>query len=174
MIKEFERREGGLRGHRLPPRPSPSPPPRTSRTKQGDYIYGFCQDATTAKSLYAAVQTAVDAAARRRRRLRGGAWATWASRLQCVPWTSTDVIANTTGIDALLDGHSHSLSSRKPSRTRTARTCCWPPDRHQAGQHRLRCVIATDGTLSTRLNRWSNYAALHETAGASWNDVQPQ
>ena len=26
----------------------------------------------------------------------------------CQPWTSSDVIVNTSGIDALLDGHSHS------------------------------------------------------------------
>ena len=29
--------------------------------------------------------------------------------ISCSPWTSSEVIANTTGIDALLDGHAHSL-----------------------------------------------------------------
>ena len=36
-------------------------------------------------------------------------WRIWALRAESAPCTSTDVIANTTGINALLDGHSHSI-----------------------------------------------------------------
>ena len=71
----------------------------------GNFIYGFFQDETGEK-LYAAVQTAVDAA------IAEGAQYVIAmghlgNEAECAPWTYADVIANTTGIDALLDGHSH-------------------------------------------------------------------
>lgn len=73
----------------------------------GNYIYGFCQD-TDGKKLYAAVQSAVDAAA-----AEGADYIIAVAHLgieaECTPWMSTEVIANTTGIDAMIDGHSHSV-----------------------------------------------------------------
>ena len=71
----------------------------------GNFIYGFFQDETGEK-LYAAVQSAVDAA------IAEGAQYVIAmghlgNEAECKPWTYADVIGNTTGIDALLDGHSH-------------------------------------------------------------------
>ena len=74
---------------------------------QGEYIYGFLQDETGEK-VYAAVQSAVDAA-----RAEGAEYVIALSHLgielDCSPWMSTDVITNTTGIDVVLDGHSHSV-----------------------------------------------------------------
>ena len=71
----------------------------------GNFIYGFFQDESGEK-LYNAVQTAVDAAI-----AEGAAYVVAMGHLgneaECAPWTYADVIANTTGIDALLDGHSH-------------------------------------------------------------------
>ena len=73
----------------------------------GNYIYNFCQDESGEK-LYAAVQTAVDAA-----RAEGAdlvvALAHLGIEADCAPWMSTDLITHTTGIDAVLDGHSHSV-----------------------------------------------------------------
>lgn len=72
----------------------------------GNYIYGFMQD-DTGEKLYAAVQSAVDAA-----RKEGAKYVIAMAHLgieaDCQPWTSSDVIVNTSGIDVLLDGHSHS------------------------------------------------------------------
>ena len=72
----------------------------------GNYIYGFMQDETGEK-LYTAVQNAVDAA-----RKEGAKYVIAMAHLgieaDCQPWTSSDVIVNTSGIDAVLDGHSHS------------------------------------------------------------------
>lgn len=72
----------------------------------GEYIYDFCNDAT-GKKLYTIVQKAVDAA-----KAEGADYVIAVGHLgideQSEPWTSTSVIANTTGIDALIDGHSHS------------------------------------------------------------------
>ena len=73
---------------------------------EGNYIFGFLQDETGEK-LYTAVQNAVDAA-----RKEGAKYVIAMAHLgieaDCQPWTSSDVIVNTSGIDALLDGHSHS------------------------------------------------------------------
>ena len=73
----------------------------------GNYIYAFQQDETGEK-LYAAVQSAVDAA-----RAEGAQFVIALAHLgieeDCSPWTSSEVIVNTTGIDAVLDGHSHSM-----------------------------------------------------------------
>ena len=73
---------------------------------EGNYIYDFCQGEDGAK-LYAAVQKAVDAA-----RAEGAEIVIVMSHLgtdaSSVPYTSSDLIVNTTGINAVLDGHSHS------------------------------------------------------------------
>ena len=74
---------------------------------EGNYIYSFCQGEDGA-NLYAAVQKAVDAA-----RAEGAEIVIVMSHLgtdgSSVPYTSSDLIVNTTGINAVLDGHSHSV-----------------------------------------------------------------
>lgn len=81
--------------------------PKYFQDDNGNYIYAFQQDETGEK-LYAAVQAAVDAA-----RAEGAQFVIALAHLgieeDCSPWTSSEVIVNTTGIDAVLDGHSHSL-----------------------------------------------------------------
>jgi 2',3'-cyclic-nucleotide 2'-phosphodiesterase (5'-nucleotidase family) len=73
----------------------------------GNYIYGFMEGGD-GHDLYAAVQEAVDAA-----RAGGADYVIVAGHLgvdaQSAPWRSVDVIANTDGIDAFIDGHSHSV-----------------------------------------------------------------
>lgn len=71
----------------------------------GNYVYGFMQDKTGEK-VYQAVQGAADAA-----REEGADFVYVMAHLgneeACRPWTYADVIANTSGIDVFLDGHSH-------------------------------------------------------------------
>ena len=80
--------------------------PAFFQNEAGEYIYDFCND-TTGEKLYNIVQKAVDAA-----KAAGADYVIAVGHLgideQSEPWTSTSVIANTTGIDALIDGHSHS------------------------------------------------------------------
>lgn len=72
----------------------------------GNYIYGFCEG-NDGKDLYSNVQSAVDAAKK-----AGADYVIAVTHLgiddESKPWTSKEVIANTTGIDAVIDGHSHS------------------------------------------------------------------
>ena len=76
----------------------------------GNYIYGFCEDATGA-ALYAAVQTAADSA-----RAAGAEFVIAVGHLGNEgvhqQWSSEAVIENTTGIDAFIDGHSHETYER--------------------------------------------------------------
>ena len=83
--------------------------PSYFQDEEGNWIYDFCNDETGA-ALYAAVQEAVDAA-----RAEGVDYVIALAHLgidgESAPWRSTDVIQNTTGIDVVLDGHSHSVIS---------------------------------------------------------------
>ena len=85
--------------------------PTYFQNEQGEYIYDFCQGEDGAR-LYEAVQKAVDAA-----REEGAEFVVVLSHLgidgSSVPYTSSDLIVNTSGIDAVLDGHSHSTISQE-------------------------------------------------------------
>lgn len=85
--------------------------PSNLQGEDGEYVCGFYQDETGEK-LYAGVQTAVDAA-----RADGAdiviALAHLGIAKDCEPWTSSDVITNTTGIDVMLDAHSHTVMERE-------------------------------------------------------------
>ncbi len=79
--------------------------PKYFQDDDGNYIYGIAGGAD-GTALYEYVQTAIDAAAQE---------ADYVIALghlgidpSSVPWTSEEVIANTTGLDAFIDGHSHS------------------------------------------------------------------
>ena len=73
--------------------------------ENGNYVFGFLQDAT-GEGVYNAVQTAIDNA-----REEGAEYVIVMGHLgnekECEPWTYADVISHTSGADAFLDGHSH-------------------------------------------------------------------
>ena len=80
--------------------------------EDGIYRYGFCEDDSGTK-LYDAVQSAVDQA-----RADGADYVVALAHLGqdgVTPrWTSTSVAANTSGIDVVIDGHSHELYAQTP------------------------------------------------------------
>ena len=73
--------------------------------ENGNFIYSFCED-ESGQALYENVQASVDAA-----RTEGADYVVAVAHLgvdvSSAPWRSTDVIANTHGIDVMIDGHSH-------------------------------------------------------------------
>lgn len=85
--------------------------PAFFQDENGNYIYSFCQG-ENGQVLYDRVQDTVDAA-----RADGAdyvvALAHLGEDLASRPWMSTEVIANTTGIDAVLDGHSHTVDAEQ-------------------------------------------------------------
>ena len=76
---------------------------------EGNWIYSFCEG-NNGQDLYDKVQATVDAA-----RAEGVDYVIALAHLgidaSSSPWTSSELIVNTTGIDAVLDGHSHSVIS---------------------------------------------------------------
>lgn len=79
--------------------------PANLKNEDGEWIYDFSND-KTGEILYETVQSAVDSA-----REKDVDYVIAVGHLgtdeESEPWTSSDVIANTTGIDAFIDGHSH-------------------------------------------------------------------
>ena len=81
--------------------------PASFMDKDMNYIYGFYQD-KTGEALYDQVQKTIDEAKK-----DGADYVIVIAHLgiesSCSPWMSTELIENTTGIDVVLDGHSHSI-----------------------------------------------------------------
>ena len=80
--------------------------PTFFQDENGNYIYGFCSD--TPDTFYNKIQETVDAA-----KAEGSDIIIAIAHLGDTGiqngWSSLDVIANTNGIDVVLDGHSHSV-----------------------------------------------------------------
>ena len=82
--------------------------PKYFMNDRGEFIYGFLQEDSTGAKLYRAVQKAVDDA-----RAEGAIYVILMGHLgnaaESSPWRYDQVIENTSGIDVMLDGHSHDL-----------------------------------------------------------------
>ena len=81
--------------------------PKYFQDSNGNYIYGIA-GGVDGQALYDSVQAAIDAV-----KAAGADYVIGLAHLgvdeSSRPWTSKDVIAHVTGLDALLDGHSHSV-----------------------------------------------------------------
>ncbi len=121
--------------------------PAYFQDENGNYIYGIA-GGTDGSALYAAVQTAIDSASKE---------ADYVIALGHLgddpasdPWNSEDVIANTTGLDAFIDGHSHSTVPMKQVADKAGN----PVVLTQTGSYLAavgEMTIAADGTISTQL-----------------------
>lgn len=135
------------------PKTFTSSTPSYFQDAEGNYVYGFCEGNDGA-DLYAAVQSAADSA-----RAEGADYVIVQAHLgieaECSPWMSTEVIANTTGIDALLDGHSHSEIEQEAVLNKDGETVLMA-----ACGTKLENIgylkISTEGELSTGLYTWDN------------------
>ncbi len=78
---------------------------------QGNYLYSFAEG-NNGQDLYKSTQSTVNAA-----RARGADIVIAIAHLgidqESSPWTSVELVQNTTGIDVVIDGHSHSTFIRK-------------------------------------------------------------
>lgn len=150
IIKEFDGVKFAFVGISTP-KTLTSSTPKYFMDEEGNFIYSFCQSEDGSK-LYETVQTAVDAA-----RSEGAdyviAMAHLGNETEAEPYTYADVISHTTGIDAMLDGHSHDLDQVKmlnKEGKEVLRSACGT---------KLEAIgylrIKTDGTLSTGLYKWA-------------------
>lgn len=149
------------------PKTITSSTPKYFQDEKGNFIYGFMQDETGEK-LYAAVQSAVDAA------IEEGAdyviaMAHLGNEATCAPYTYADVIANTTGIDAFLDGHSHDTDQvvmKNKDGEDVPRAGCGT----KLGGIGYARISAADGSIQTGLYTWTNDVSVPALLGVE-NDI---
>ena len=115
----------------------------------GKYIYGIAAG-KDGSALYAAVQKAIDAAAKEADYVI--ALGHLGDDPSSQPWTSEEVIAHTTGLDAFIDGHSHSTVEGKQVKDKAGNTVVLT----QTGTAFAaigEMTIAADGTITTKLTK---------------------
>ena len=155
VIKEFDGVKIGFVGVTTP-KTITSSTPTYFQDENGEYVYGFAQDATGEK-FYAAIQSAVDAA-----RAEGAQYVVVCGHLgneeTCEPYTSNEVIYNTTGIDALLDGHEHMVLANNLVKNKEGKDVVF-----SACGTKLAYVgvltIAADGKITSDLLTWDAEAS---------------
>ncbi len=134
------------------------PKPQLFQDDNGNAIYGFMEDESGAK-LCEAVQDAVDEV-----RAEGADYVVLLAHLgsdeECRPWTYRDVISGTTGIDAVLDGHSHDADQvvmKNRDGKDVVRSACGSRMEHVGALH-----ISRDGEISSELYSWAGDIAAPE------------
>ena len=161
IIREFDGVKIGFVGVDTPETLTSSTP-RFFQNEAGEYIYDFCQG-SDGSAFYAAVQKAVDDV-----RAEGAEYVFLLAHLgnEAVlkPYTYADVIENTTGIDVLLDGHSHD-TDRVVMKNKNGDTVI-----RQACGTKLAAVgwaeiSAETGKVDTGLFTWNNSMTVPELLG---------
>ena len=152
VVKEFDGVKIAFVGITTP-KTLTSSTPKYFQDENGNFIYGFFED-ETGEGLYNAVQKAVDDA-----RAEGATFVVALAHLgnedECRPFTYADVIANTTGINALLDGHSHDtyhVEMRNKARETVLRQGCGTK---MEGIGYLK-IAAKDGAMEAGVMMWNN------------------
>lgn len=134
--------------------------PKYFQDENGNYIYGIA-GGTDGAALYAAVQKAIDAAAAEADIVIG--LGHLGDDPASDPWNSEDVIANTHGLDAFIDGHSHSTVEGREVADKDGRTVILT----QTGSYLAnlgQMTIAADGTITTKLLTAEDLAGIEPDA----------
>ncbi len=143
--------------------------PKYFQDEAGNYIYSFCEGNDGA-DLYEAVQTAVDDAS-----AKGAdvivAVGHCGVGTEIAPWQSTDIIANTTGIDVFIDGHSHSVIAGETYQNENGEDVILTSS--GTGLENIgKVTITAGGTVSTELI--SDYTEKDETVDAFVKNIQAE
>ena len=150
VIKEFDGVKIAFVGVTTPLTPRSSTP-KYFQDDQGNFIYGFLQD-ETGETVYSAIQKAVDDA-----RAEGANYVILMGHLgneeEVIPWRYNDVLENTTGIDVMLDGHSHDTDQVKVKNKDGEEVIRSAVGTKMAN---IGCLtIGTDGSIKTELLSWN-------------------
>ena len=135
--------------------------PRYFMDDEGNFIYGFLQD-ESGELLYNAVQKAVDEV-----RAEGADYVVVLAHLgnetECIPWMYSDVISHVSGIDAMLDGHSHDTDQvvmKDKDGKDVVRSACGTKLANIGVLH-----ITRDGKISSELYAWGSSVAAPKLLG---------
>ncbi len=133
----------------------------------GNYVYKFA-GGTDGSDLYNSVQASVDAA-----KADGADYVVAIAHLgveeTSEPWRSTDLIANTTGIDVVLDGHSHSVIPSQEVANKNGDTVLLTSTGTKLNAIG-KLVITADGKMTTELV--TDYTQKDATIDAFVKDIQ--
>ncbi|MBR4550201.1 MAG: bifunctional metallophosphatase/5'-nucleotidase [Oscillospiraceae bacterium] len=135
--------------------------PRYFMDENGEFVYSFLED-ETGESVYNAVQKAVDDA-RAEDAVYVIVLAHMGNETECSPWMYDEVIANTTGIDAWLDGHSHDTEQvvmKNKDGEDVVRSACGTKLGNIGA-----LTITTDGKISAELYSWTSSTAAPALLG---------
>ena len=144
------------------PRTLTSSTPKYFMDEEGNFIYGFLQD-DTGEGVYQAIQKAVDDA-----RAEGAEYvilmAHCGNDASESPWTYAELIENTSGINVVLDGHSHDTDQvvvKNKDGEDVIRSGCGT---------KLACIgyvrfSAEDGSYNAGLYSWTNSVSAPELFG---------
>lgn len=139
--------------------------------EEGHYLYSFYQD-QDGKALYTEVQNTVDAA-----RAEGADYVVALSHLGVeegsTPYRSTDVIANTAGIDVVLDGHSHTVMAEAEVKNKEGEEVILSQTGSKL-ENLGKLVIKTDGTLSTELINNTSYTKKDEKVQTAIKELEEE
>jgi 2',3'-cyclic-nucleotide 2'-phosphodiesterase (5'-nucleotidase family) len=145
--------------------------PKVFQDAAGNYIYGFCEG-NNGKDLYKAVQSAVDAAKK-----DGANYVIAVGHCgideQSAPWRSTDIIANVSGLNAFIDGHSHSVIPSQSVKDKDGKTVPLT----STGTKLVnigKLVIKTDGTITTGLVNKADYTTKDAAVKAYVDNIKAQ
>lgn len=137
--------------------------------ENGNYIYSFCEGGN-GQELYDAVQAAVDAA-----HAEGADIVIGLGHLgedpASSPWRSSDVIANTTGLNAFIDGHSHSTIPGRIVKDKNGKDVILTSTGTKM-EHIGKMTITSDGQISTELI--SGYTQVDPGTDAYVKGIQSQ
>ena len=146
--------------------------PAYFQNENGEYIYGIA-GGTDGAALYAAAQKAIDAASQEADIViaLGHLGDDPASQ----PWTSEELIANTTGLDAFIDGHSHSTVAGKTVADKDGNEVLLTQTGEYFGAIG-KMVISADGSISTELvTEWTGSDAAVKAIKDDWmTDIDTQ
>ena len=150
------------------PRTITSSTPKYFQDENGNFIYDFLQADKTGQAVYDAIQKSADNA-----RAEGADYVILLGHLGMYaadkPWDYASVAANTSGIDAILDGHSHDsdqVTVKNKDGAEIPRSACGTKMK-SIGWLR---ISSEDGSLTTGLYNWSNDVSATELLGLD-NDM---
>ena len=141
--------------------------PAYFQDEEGNYIYGIA-GGTKGWALYDAVQAAIEEA-----KWYNGADVVIAlghlgDDKSSQPWTSEEVIANTYGLDAFIDGHSHSTVPMKEVKDMDGNTVILTQTGEYFGAIG-KMTISADGTIATELvTEWTGSDAAVKALKDEW------
>ena len=134
--------------------------PKYFQDDAGNYIYGIA-GGDDGKALYSAVQKAIDEVASKSDYII--ALGHLGDDPASDPWNSEDVIANTTGLDAFIDGHSHSTVPMKEVADKSGSTVILT----QTGSYLDalgQITITADGKITSKLLTAADLASVTPNA----------